>query len=312
MEDITNWHHVPKEKTAVALGLFDGVHKGHQLVISRVVDSKPQYKATVFTFKTDTVTSKGYGGKIQMLINDEEKQRRFDEQGVDYIYCSDFSSLKDMSDEDFVRKILIGKLNAGYVACGADFRFGKGAMGNAQRLCELGRKYGIKVEVVNQLVYNGEVISSTEIRNLISEGKISQANKLLGYNYGYTLYVEHGFHRGSTWDFPTINQSIPKGLVLPKFGVYCSKVTIDGEAYRGVTNIGVKPTVKENIAGPLAETFIIDFSGDLYGQIIKIELYEFVRPERMFDSFDELKAEISRNTEFTKQYFADSDKSLNS
>lgn len=312
MEDITNWHHVPKEKTAVALGLFDGVHKGHQLVLSHVVDKKPQYKATVFTFNTDTVTSKRHDGELQMLITDEEKQRKFSEQGIEYLYCSDFSELKNMSDEDFVRKILIGKLNAGYVACGADFRFGKGAMGNAQRLCELGRKYGIKVEVVNQLVYNGEVISSTEIRNLISEGKISQANKLLGYNYGYTLYVEHGFHRGSTWDFPTINQSIPKGFVLPKFGVYCSMVTVDNKKYLGVTNIGIKPTVKENVAYPLAETYIIDFSGDLYGQIIKIELYEFVRPERMFDSFDELKAEISRNTEFTKQYFADRDKSLNS
>lgn len=307
MENITNRNQVPKEKTAVALGLFDGVHKGHQLVLSHVVDKKPQYKATVFTFNTDTVTSKRHDGELQMLITDEEKQRKFSEQGIEYLYCSDFSDLKNMSDEDFVKQILANKLNSGYAVCGADFRFGKNAMGDAQRLCELGKKYGIKVEIVSQLAYNGEVISSTEIRNLISEGEISQANKLLGYNYGYTLYVEHGFHRGSTWGFPTINQSIPKGLVLPKFGVYCSKVTVDDKKYLGVTNIGIKPTVKENVAYPLAETYIIDFSGDLYGRKIKIELYKFVRPEKMFESFDELKAEIAGNTEFTKQYFAEID-----
>lgn len=290
-------------KTAVALGLFDGVHKGHQAVIKQAVNKKSdKTKSAVFSFKTDTITSKGHDGRLEMLLTDKVKQEQFENLGVDYLYSPDFSHFKDMTDEDFVKQVLMDKLNACAAVCGEDFRFGKNAMGNAKRLMQLGEKYGIEVLVVNQLVMNGGAISSTKIRQLIREGNISQANEMLGYNYGYTLPVEHGYERGRTWNFPTINQMIPEGLVLPKFGVYCSIVHIGDKRYKGVTNIGVKPTVKVNTA-PLAETFIMDYDGDLYGKEVKIELCEFIRPEKEFDSFDSLKDEIGRNIEFTKQYF---------
>lgn len=290
-------------KTAVALGLFDGVHRGHQAVISQAVKRKSEdVRPAVFSFKTDTVTSKGHDGRIEMLLTDEAKHRHFEKLGVDYLYSPDFSCFKDMTDEEFVKCVLKDKLNACAAVCGEDFRFGKNAMGDAQRLSKLGEKYGIEVCVVNQLVMNGGAISSTEIRRLIRNGEVSKANEMLGYKYGYTLPVEHGYERGRTWNFPTINQKIPKGLVMPRFGVYCSAVHISGMVYKGVTNIGVKPTVKVDTA-PLAETYIIDFEGNLYGKEVKIELFEFVRPEKTFPSFDELKAEIGRNIEFTKEYF---------
>lgn len=290
-------------KTAVALGLFDGVHKGHQAVIKQAVNKKSdKIKSAVFSFKTDTITSKGHDGRLEMLLTDKVKQQQFENLGVDYLYSPDFSHFKDMTDEEFVKQVLKDKLNACAAVCGEDFRFGKNAMGNDKRLMQLGEKYGIEVLVVNQLVMNGGAISSTKIRQLIREGNISQANEMLGYNYGYTLPVEHGYERGRTWNFPTINQMIPKGLVLPEFGVYCSIVHIGDKRYKGVTNIGVKPTVKVNTA-PLAETFIMDYDGDLYGKEVKIELCEFIRPEKEFDSFDSLKDEIGRNIEFTKQYF---------
>lgn len=303
---ITEEQSVRRYKTAVALGLFDGVHKGHRSVIQQAINRKnDEIKAAVFSFKTNSVTSKGHDGRLEMLLTDDEKNRHFEKMGVDMVFSPDFSHFKDMSAENFVRTVLKDKLNACFAVCGEDFHFGRGAEGNAEILKSLCGKYGIEVCVVKQLKMNsGTVVSSTEIRQLVREGQVSKANEMLGYTYGYEMPVVHGFERGRTWSFPTINQEIPKGLVLPKFGVYCSKIYVDGKRYFGVTNIGVKPTVKADIA-PLAETFIFDFDGDLYGDMIRIELCEFVRAERKFDSFGELKAEIARNIETTKMYFAE-------
>lgn len=296
---------VMTKPSAVALGLFDGVHRGHQMIIGEAVKAAEAdgINSAVFCFKTDTVTSKGHDGRIEMLMTDKEKAKLIDSLGVDYLYSPDFNDMKSLAPEVFVRDVLKGFLDCRYAVCGTDFTFGKGAAGKAEDLAALGKKYGIEVRVMDQLLYEGGVISSTEIRRLIRSGGISGANEMLGYRYGYVAEVEHGYERGRTWSFPTINQKIPKGLVLPKFGVYCSKVLIDGKWYSGVTNIGVKPTVNVETA-PLAETFIIGYEGDLYGRELELRLYEFVRPERKFDSFDELKAEIGRNTEFTKKYFS--------
>ena len=300
---ITEDENISRFETAVALGLFDGVHLGHQAVIKEAVAQKAKgLMPTVFSFRTESVTSKGNEGRIEMLLTDEDKLRHFEKLGVEYVFLPEFSDYKDMTDEDFVQKVLKGKLNAKFVVCGEDFRFGKNAMGDAGKLRSLGEKYGIEVSVIGQLAIDGQAVSSTQIRQYIRNGEIAKANEMLGYIYGYTLPVEHGFERGRTWDFPTINQAIPEGLVMPRFGVYCSKVTIGERQYSGVTNIGVKPTVNVKTA-PLAETYIIGYNGDLYGEAINIELYEFIRAERKFESFEELKAEIGRNTEFTKKYF---------
>jgi riboflavin kinase/FMN adenylyltransferase len=304
LEDITYREQIPIKKTAVSLGLFDGVHIGHRLVIERAAEFKKNgFDTAVFSFRTDTMTSKGHDGRIEMILTDEEKHRHFEKLGVDYLFSPEFLRYKDMTAEDFVKEVLIGRLNCGAAVCGSDFRFGKGAQGNAETLVKLGERYGISVVTVNKLRLDGTEVSSTAIREYIRMGEIEKANRLLGYTYGYILPVEHGFQRGRTWDFPTINQTIPKGLVLPKFGVYCATVTADGKSYQGVTNIGMKPTVKEKIPFPLAETFIIDYDGNLYGREVEIRLEKFVRPERRFASFDELRAEIGRNTEFTKKYF---------
>ncbi|MGN1133037.1 MAG: bifunctional riboflavin kinase/FAD synthetase [Oscillospiraceae bacterium] len=299
---ITENDSICQHKTAVALGIFDGVHLGHQKVIKQAVEySEKDIKPAVFTFNTDSVDYKG-SGRLEMLLTNKDKLEKLSEMGIEYVYSPEFSMLKDMSAEDFVRKVLKEKLNACCAVCGDDFRFGKNASADVKLLKKIGRKYGIEVFAVDKLSVDHKFISSTEIRKYIKEGKISKANRMLGYNYGYNLTVEHGYERGRTWNFPTINQTIPENLVLPKFGVYCSKAIIDGREYMGVTNIGVKPTVEVDTK-PLAETYIIDYEGDLYGQKIKLELCEFVRPERKFDSFEELRAEIQRNTEFTVNYF---------
>lgn len=302
---LTDNDYIPKEKTACALGLFDGVHRGHQLIIKEAVKISRQTggKSAVFCFKTDTVTSKGHDGRVEMLISDDEKHEKMRQLGIDYIYSPNFEKFKSMPPEIFVTDILKKRLNCSHAVCGKDFTFGRGAVGKAEDLVRIGERHGITVHIIDPLKYGEEIISSTEIRHSIRCGNIAKANEMLGYRFGFELEVEHGFQIGRTWDFPTINQKIPRGRVLPKFGVYCSKVNIDGNWYSGVTNIGIKPTVKENITTPLAETFIIDYEGDLYGKILKLELYEFIRPEKKFDSFEELKAEIKRNTEQTKCFF---------
>ena len=300
---ITEDENISRFETSVALGLFDGVHLGHQAVIKEAVKQKADgLMPTVFSFRTDSVTSKSDNGRIEMLLSDEDKHRHFQELGIEYVYSPEFSDCRDMTDDEFVQNVLKEKLNAKFLVCGEDFRFGKDAMGDAYKLKALGEKYGMEVCVIGQLAVDGQAVSSTQIRQYLKNGEVAKANRMLGYKYGYKLPVEHGFERGRTWDFPTINQEIPKGLVLPKFGVYCSKVTIGNQKYSGVTNIGVKPTVSVETA-PLAETYIIGYNGDLYGKEIDLELYEFIRDERKFESFEELKAEIGRNTEFARKYF---------
>ena len=296
MIDITNGEHIPDCNTACALGLFDGVHKGHQLVINTAGELKKKgLKTAVFSFKTDTVTSKGHDGRLEMILTDEVKDRHFERMGVDYLFSPDFASLKNLTCEEFVRDILVGKLKCKAAVCGADFRFGRCAMGDSERLKELGAKYGIEVLVLERLLYNGEAISSTEIRENIRNGKIERANEMLGYSFGFYLTVEHGRALGRALDFPTINQIIPKGQVLPRFGVYSTRVKIGDKCYHGVTNVGIKPTVNVKVS-PLAETYIIDFDGDLYGQKVEITLEHFVRAEKKFDSIKELKEQISRDT----------------
>jgi riboflavin kinase/FMN adenylyltransferase len=289
------------DKTAVALGIFDGVHLGHREVLDTAVQKAAEYGATpsVFTFDTGSVTSKG---RLESLITDEQKRRRLAEIGIENVCSENFADLCDMSAEQFVERVLVKKMGAVCVVCGEDFRFGKGGGSDTEDLKRICGGYGITVCGVKQLKIGGETVSSTRIRELIKHGKIADANALLGWHYGYCEEVVHGFQRGRTINFPTINQLIPTGLVLPKFGVYCSKVLIDGGEYAAVTNIGVKPTVEKN-SPPLAETYIIGYSGDLYGRVLDTLLYEFIRPERRFESFDELKSEITKNTEYAKKYF---------
>lgn len=293
MKDITTEKTPLSERTAVALGVFDGVHLGHRLVIDRAVElSGGGIKAAVFTFRSDTVVNKG----SERLLTDAEKQRRLSQRRIDYLCSPSFDEVRDISTEDFVRDVLAGRLRCRYAVCGRDFRFGRGALGNAGLLKALGEKYGFEAIVLDKLALKGETVSSTVIKEHIRRGEIVRANELLGYRFGYREPVIHGQELGRTWDFPTINQQLPAGVTVPRFGVYCSNVKAEGKVYTGVTNIGIKPTVG-NIAVPLAETYIIGFNGDLYGKTVRVGLERFLRPERKFGSIEELRRQIALDTE---------------
>lgn len=303
ISDITKSGKILKNKTVVSLGIFDGIHRGHQAVINTACRYKNQgLDFVLFTFKTDTVTTKGKDGRIEMLLSDDIKKEHFEKMGVDYIYSPLFYEMKNMTAQDFVEQILYKKLNAAVVVCGEDYRFGKGALGNAQKLELLCKRYQIKTVIVEQAEYDGKKISSTEIRECIRQGKIKKANEMLGYNYYYKLPVLHGNEIGRKLDFPTINQEISKGHIMPRFGVYITRTKIDKKWWHSVSNIGIKPTVEIKTV-PLIETNILGFKGDIYGKIVKVELLEFLRPERKFESLDELKSQVHSDINKTKEFF---------
>lgn len=302
MVDLTGTNNVPKENTAVAMGLFDGVHYGHRAVMKCASEAAKRFPGTepaVFTFDTATVTSKGDSG-VEYIFSREMKLEIIENLGVRYIYSPDFMNFKNLSGEEFVQLVLCDKLNAKFAVCGEDFRFGKNASCGAAELDRLCRKYGIEVITVPPVQHDdGGKISSTVIRELIKNGNIEAANRLLGTNFAFKLPVAYGRQLGREMDFPTINQYFPKRQVLPKFGVYASKTEVSGMLYKSITNIGIKPTVGSS--APLAETYIIDFPGDdLYGETVKVSLTSFVRPEMKFSGIDQLKAQIAKDTEIVR------------
>ena len=293
MKDITNEREPLEQRTAVALGVFDGVHLGHRLVIDRAVAlGKGELRSVVFTFRQGSVTNEG---RVR-LLTDEDKRYRLSQRRADLLCMPDLGEVRELAAEDFVRQVLVGRLRCRYAVCGKDFRFGKNAAGDAELLRALGEELGFKAVVLDKLALGGETVSSTRIKEHIAAGEIVRANELLGYRFGYRLPVIHGNELGRTWDFPTINQLLPEELVKPRFGVYASRVKIDGRAYTGVTNIGIKPTVMRE-QPPLAETYIIGFNGDLYGRTVQVSLERFIRPERRFADIAELRGQIARDTE---------------
>lgn len=284
------------ERTAVALGYFDGLHLGHMGVIGAAMAQKDLVPA-VFTFNCDTTLPKFRGPED--IISFENKRELMERIGVKYLFAPDYAEVCTLTDEEFVKSILIDRLNAGFACCGRSFRFGKGGCGTPERLAEIGAKYGMRTEIVQDVCLDGQVISSTRIREHIRRGEIEQANRLLGYELWYRLPVVKGNEIGRTISFPTINQVIPDTNIIPKYGVYKSIVEVGGKQYKGVTNIGVKPTVqhRNDGTGAVMETHIIGFDGDLYGQNIAVALVRYIRPEVRFSGLEELKQQISRDKE---------------
>ncbi|MCL1823755.1 MAG: bifunctional riboflavin kinase/FAD synthetase [Oscillospiraceae bacterium] len=281
-----------KPAAAAALGYFDGVHLGHKEVIKTTL-SLQQYEPVVFTFRSLSPLPKLKNNNIN-ITTDNLKHKLLKNLGVKHIYSYDFTEIKGLSPENFVSEILIKTLNAEAVCCGYDFRFGEGGNAGADKLTELCNKYGVATIIVPPVRINNTPVSSTFIRELITKGDIKTANKFLGYELTYRNTVIGGNKIGRTIGFPTINQHMPDECVLPRFGVYKSKVIINNQIRDGITNIGIKPTAGEQKYAS-AETYIIGFDGNLYGELIEIKLIDFIRDERKFNSFDELKEQIKKD-----------------
>jgi len=280
----------PEGELAAALGSFDGLHLGHRQVIGNTL-SAPGLRPAVITFQQNPSVSL-QKKPVPLLTTNEQKLALLEEMGVEVVYLLPFDRIRDMEPEDFVEALYrVCRVRA--LSCGFNFRFGKNGRGDAGLLKELCREKGMELSVTPPVSVAGETVSSTRIRACLEQGDVQQAGQLLGRPFGYDFEVTHGRQLGRTWGTPTINQPFPQGYVLPRFGVYASLVEVEGQKYYGVTNIGVKPTVGSDCA--LSETWIPEFSGDLYGKKVPVELLDFIRPERKFDSLEQLKNEILEN-----------------
>lgn len=276
-------------RTAVALGNFDGMHVGHMAVL-RAAKGFESKGLTPLALLFDEHSLKAITGTAPpMLMTADERNRIIAENGLK-IKTIVFNEIKDLSPQDFVEKILVGRFGARAVCCGYNYRFGKNASGNAQTMKEICDRLGLECRIAGEVDVDSRAASSTEIRKFIESGEIEKANKMLGHPFGFCTRVIDGDKRGRTLGFPTINQELPDGLVLPKFGVYQADVTVDGEHYKGVANIGRRPTVGSEKV--LSETYIIDFHKNIYGEYVDIRPVRFIRPEKKFSSFDELAKQI--------------------
>lgn len=288
------------EPSAAALGIFDGVHAGHRQILQKTVGYAAKgLVPAVFTFNTQSVGKK-HGKEYEYIYTDIQKRRIFEQLGIKYVCSPEVRDIRNMSGEEFAEKILSGMLNAKSVICGENFRFGKGALCGAEELKKFGKKFGFEVTVCGLVRQNGCEISSEIIRQLIKSGEIGKADRLMGENYFISAPVAEGNRIGRTLDFPTINQQFGERQLIPRKGVYSTVTIADGRTYNSVTNIGVKPTVEKDIK-PLAETHILDFSGNLYGQEIEVRFKEFIRDEKKFSSLEELKVQIKKDIEYVRK-----------
>ncbi|WP_294465393.1 riboflavin biosynthesis protein RibF [uncultured Ruminococcus sp.] len=285
-----------KSGTAIALGYFDGLHKGHRNVISLAAAEKKNGLIPVcFTF-SKSPKSVLYGTQSNALMTNEDKIKTLERLGIERTYQADFEKIMNMPAKDFAQKILIDTLKAEKLFCGFNYRYGKNGEGSAETLKSFCDSKGITLTVVPAQESEGKIVSSTLIRTLITDGNVKRANELMCSRFGFSSVIEHGKRLGRELGTPTINQPLCNELVVPKFGVYASIVTLEsGERFCGVTNIGIKPTVGGNT--PLCETWMPKYSGgEIYGQSADVRLLEFIRPERKFSGIDELKNAIIDNS----------------
>ena len=281
-------------KTSVALGFFDGVHLGHQDVIKTAINHSDELvKSAVLTFSESPSATLGKAKK-PMLNTNEEKFTLFERLGVDLVYCIDFEEIRHLSAEDFIKIVLCDTLNAKFASVGFNYHFGQGGTATAEDLIAMCKKHSIESAMCVPVNYKGEAVSSTRIRECIMNGKIEDANAMLGYDFAISGAITSGNQIGTKISSPTINQPLNPALIKPKFGVYASKVTVAGRTYIGATNIGVHPTVGE--CTPVCETHLLDFSGgDLYSLDATTRLVHFIRPEQKFSSLLELQSQIEKD-----------------
>ena len=280
-------------RTAIAIGKFDGVHKGHMKLLHEIISHRDEgLLPLVFTFK-GSVSDFYSGNKSRVLTTDEEKLKLLEDAGIGSVYMMSINKDTVFYDpEAFVREILVEKLHAGLIAAGGDLSFGykgRGNMSLLERLSEGGALY--RTAAIEKVKHEDQVISSTLIRNEVSSGNMERAGAMLGRAYSLEGMVVHGKKLGRTIGIPTANVIPDDEKLMPPFGVYSSVVELGDRQFKGITNIGVKPTVSDEPC-VTAETHIFDFDEDIYGAGIRVSLVRFVRPEKKFGDIDSLKEQM--------------------
>lgn len=290
-----------KKPSAVALGNFDGVHKGHTKILNALSNSC--YNKVVYTFFEHPLNLLKGKGSVKVINTRDEKISIMENLGVDTVIFDDFLKVKDMSPQEFVEKILVGTLNAKEVFCGYNFRFGVNAEGDTNTLIELCKNYSISVFITEITQVDNNPVSSSQIRECIFEGNVEKAEKLLGRYFFVKSTVRHGKAFGRTLGFPTVNLDFEEDRAVLSYGVYLGRVSLCGKTFPAVVNIGLRPTVEVNATSAKIEAHIIGFEGDLYGESIAVEFIKKIRSEKKFDSLNELKEQVLKDIEYSKNYF---------
>ncbi|MBO5453581.1 MAG: bifunctional riboflavin kinase/FAD synthetase [Clostridia bacterium] len=286
------------EKTVVALGFFDGVHIAHRALIEKAIAiaEENNCKSVVYTFDRSVKN-------IKLITDNECKIKCMNKIGVDYLIFEEVSEdFLKTSPEDFVKNILKDKLNAHTVVVGKHYTFGYKGMADSTELTRLCADEGIQTVIMPLMELDDFLVSSTHVRFFIEYGEMEKVKKYLGRNFSITGEVEHGNHIGHRIGFPTVNIYPKELMVMPRFGVYAVCVTLNGNKYEGIANVGVKPTVGSD--RPLVEAHMFDIEDkELYGECINVEFLSFIRQEMTFDSLESLTNQIEKDKEYAKEYF---------
>ena len=296
-----------KQKTVLAFGFFDGVHIGHAALLERAKQRAAEIGAVPAVLTFDAHPDAFVKGAPVALLNSASDRdyilRRF--FGIERVYYIHFNAITmRMGWREFLDQAA-AEYNAAHFVVGRDFRFGDRGLGTAALLEAYCAERGMGCDVIPEVVFDGQTVSSTWIRELVMNGEIETANTLLGHPHLLTDTVRSGFRLGRTMDFPTVNMRFEEGVLAPRYGVYAARVLLpDGGEKNGVTNIGVRPTFDESGTRVTVETNIFDCSADLYGRRLCVELHAFLRPERPFASAEELQAQIRKDAARAREYFA--------
>lgn len=287
-------------KTTVTIGTFDGVHLGHRKIIDRLL-LEGEGVATILTFFPHPRMILNGPGSVTLLNTIDERIQLIADTGVQNLIIHPFDdAFSKLTADEFVRDILVGKLNAGKVVIGYDHRFGVNRTAGIDDLIQYGNKYGFTVEQIPAQEIEDVAISSTKIRNALVSGNLQLANSFLGYDYLLTGSVVKGKQLGRTIGYPTANIKIGEDYkLIPAHGVYLAWSMIDGEKRYGMMNIGNKPTLDGTTES--IEIYFFDFQGDLYGKTLQLHLMERIRDERKFASVDELKEQLGRDEIFCRE-----------
>lgn len=286
--------------TCIALGNFDGIHLGHKKLIMSMVEEAKELNLTPAVLLFSKHPKEVLLGKSpELLTSLADKHEILEELGVEIIYETDFTQeFRTLSPEDFVKQVLLEKLNMKSVFVGFDYRFGHKASGDINTLKDLTHKYNFKVNILAPVYDEKTILSSTEIREHVREGNITLVNEMLDRKYKIRGQVVHGNKIGRTLGFPTANIELLSNYPIPKIGIYETKTIIGEKKYMSVTSIGTNPTVGGDIIK--IETYILDFDEDIYDENLEIEFIEYLRTEMKFNSLEELKTQMQKDVDRVK------------
>lgn len=298
-----NYSKYKNKNTCLAIGAFDGLHKGHQLIINKAIKKarKNNFPAAVLSFHPHPLKIIPGKNPPPSVVSRKQKISVLEKMGVDYYFEQEFNQeFAAFRAENFVKNILVDKIKVNTVVVGNDFRFAYKNEGNVEILKKMGELHGFNAEIIEQLHASDDRISSTRIRSLLKKGKIKKAEKLLGRPYQVCGKVVHGKKIGRKLGFPTANLKLETNYALPPEGVYTAKLTINDKKYAAAANLGYNPTFEnQNIS---FEVFILDFAGDLYGKRLCVDILEFIRGEKNFADKEELIAQMKKDVLYTRNH----------